>query len=158
VGSAQHHPSSNPVALPSAGRSNRVEWVKAFSVDRKCGRRGARILRLRSHRSTQFIRAFCIRHVNPGEVFRAGVLLASGLFSEGSHSRTGECGPPFSQCCYYHGNTTRERFRLPCRSQVDRLASPLAFPTQHTKPLKCPTPGTIQILTNTPRILTARSS
>ena len=30
-------------------------------------------------------RPFCIHHVNPGEVFRAGVLLASGLFSEGCH-------------------------------------------------------------------------
>jgi hypothetical protein len=35
------------------------------------------------------------------------------------------------------GNTTRERLSLLCRgSQLDKLASPLGFPTQHTKPLK----------------------
>ena len=42
MGSAQHHPSSNPVALPSAGRSNRVEWDKAFAVDWRRARRGER--------------------------------------------------------------------------------------------------------------------
>ena len=38
---AQHRPSRNPVALPSAGRRNRVEWGRAFAVDRKRAPRGA---------------------------------------------------------------------------------------------------------------------